>query len=77
MVIVPPYVGVPRVSHQFPTAALVVTVVIVFDVDVGVDDLPQDENNITASREKLKPNQINLFFNFRSYLINNSTFDLQ
>jgi hypothetical protein len=29
MVSVPPYFGVPRLSHQFPIAALVVTVVVV------------------------------------------------
>jgi hypothetical protein len=35
-VIVPPYCGVPRVSHQFPVAAVVVAVVVVGTVVLAV-----------------------------------------
>jgi len=77
---------VPRLSHQFPVAVVVVTVVVPVggmvyigvddDVVIGVDDdvsvevelevvdAEQDANNIAATNKKLKPNQINLFFNF-------------
>ena len=89
MVIVPPYCGVPRLSHQFPVEVVVtavvvdcavelvvmptidvdvvLVVVIIEVVDVGVDvvvDELQDANNIAVTINKLKPNQITLFFNF-------------
>jgi hypothetical protein len=83
IVIVPPYVGVPSESHQFPdvvvvvgvvevaavvlTAVAVVVVVVVVVVDVSVDtvvDVAQDTSSIAITNKKLKPNQINLFFNF-------------
>ena len=44
---------------------VVVLVVVVVDVGVVVVDLPQEASNIAATRKKLKPNQINLFFNLR------------
>lgn len=84
----PPYCGVPRLSHQLPVAVLVVAVVmgdvvvivtvedvvilvvdvvvIVFvidDVVVDVVDALQDVRSIATISKKLKPNQINLFFN--------------
>jgi hypothetical protein len=78
--IVPPYVGLPRLSHQFPVTVVVVAVVVggvvvvdvvVVDVVVGgvvvvdvVVDVAQDASNIAATSKKLKPNQINLFFIF-------------
>jgi nitrate/nitrite transporter NarK len=81
IVIVPPYVGVPSESHQFPDAVVVVgvvkvaavvvvvvaVVVVVVVVDVSVDavvDVVQDASSIAITNKKLKPNQINLFFNF-------------
>jgi hypothetical protein len=38
MVIVPPYLGLPRLSHQFPVVAVVVVVAVV-DVTVFVGDI--------------------------------------
>ena len=84
MVIVSPYCGVPRLSHQFPVTVVVVAVVgcvvtvvvvavfmvvvlVVEVVDVGADvvvDVAHDAISIAAINRKLKPNQINLFFNF-------------
>ena len=81
IVIVPPYVGVPSESHQFPDVVVVVgvvkvaavvvvvvaVVVVVVVVDVSVDavvDVAQDTSSIAITNKKLKPNQINLFFNF-------------
>jgi hypothetical protein len=86
-IIVPPYCGIPRLSHQFPVTAVVVGVVVVTiaavvvevavlvvvvvvvlvvaEIDVvDVFNVEQDDNSIAATRKKIKPNQINLFFNF-------------
>ena len=49
-------------------AILDVAVVIDADVDVVVDEL-QDASNITIIIERIKPKQINLFFNFILHFI--------
>jgi hypothetical protein len=53
------------------TAVLVVVVVVDVGMDVVVDvgmdvvvDVAQDASNIATTIKKLKPNHINLFFNF-------------
>jgi len=95
IVIVPPYCGVPRLSHQLPAivvvvvaivvGAVVAVVLVVVDVFVSVDvvddvavdvlvDVVQDAINIAAISKKLKPNQINLFFNFLLLLISHRHF---
>jgi len=88
---VPPYLGVPRLSHQFPVTEVVVVevvviglviveVVVVFVVVVvllvvvvvvtlEVVFVVQEASNIAATSNMLKPNQINLFFNFLLLLI--------
>ena len=43
---------------------VVVIVFVVDDVGADVVDVAQDVSNIAATSKKLKPNQINLFFNF-------------
>ena len=50
----------------FVVVVLVVVVVVVVVVMVVVDEVfvPQDASNIDATSNKLKPNQINLFFVF-------------
>jgi hypothetical protein len=53
------------------TAVLVVVVVdvgmdVVVDVGMDVVDVAQDASSIAATSKKLKPNHINLFFNFYS-----------
>ena len=45
---------------------VVVVLVVVVDVDVDVEDLLQDASSNEATSKKLKPNQINLFFNSNS-----------
>jgi hypothetical protein len=84
-VIVPPYCGVPRLSHQFPVTEVVVgvvviglvvvVVVVILVVDVvilvvvvavvlEVVFVVQEASSIAATNKMLKPNQINLFFNY-------------
>ena len=79
MVMVPWYVGVPRLSHQFPAAvvvvavvvavavvAFVVVVVLVVVVVIVVVDVVfevQDASNIAATSKTLRLNQINFVFN--------------
>jgi len=94
MVNLPPYCGVPRLSHQLPVEVVVTAVVVSCDVvlvvlaidvgvvlvvltievvDAGVDvvvDELQDANNIVVTINKLKPNQITLFFNFILHIYN-------
>ena len=44
---------------------MVVVVLVVAEIDVvDVFNVEQDDNSIAATRKKIKPNQINLFFNF-------------
>jgi hypothetical protein len=45
---------------------VVVVLVVVVDVAVEVVDLLQDASSKEATSKKLKPNQINLFFNSNS-----------
>jgi hypothetical protein len=60
IVMVPPDVGVPSEFHQCATVVVVVTGVV---VDVFVD-LLQAVSRTPAKSKKLKPKQINLFFNY-------------
>jgi hypothetical protein len=61
IVMVPPDVGVPSEFHQCATVVVVVTGVVVVDVFV---DLLQAVSRTPAKSKKLKPKQINLFFNY-------------
>jgi hypothetical protein len=61
IVMVPPAVGVPSEFHQCATVVVVVTGVVVVDVFV---DLLQEVSRTPAKSKKLKPKQINLFFNY-------------
>ena len=94
MVNLPPYCGVPRLSHQLPVEVVVTAVVVdcaaelvvltidvdvvlgvvtIEVVDVGVEvvvDELQDANNIAVTINKLKLNQITLFFNFILHIYN-------
>jgi hypothetical protein len=60
IVMVPPAVGIPSEFHQCATVVVVVTEVV---VDVFVD-LLQAVSRTPAKSKKLKPKQINLFFNY-------------
>jgi p-aminobenzoyl-glutamate transporter AbgT len=79
MFIVPPYCGLPYLSHQFPVALVVVAdvAVAVLVVDEIVDVVllvfvEQDANTMTVIINKLSNNQMNFFFIFHSfYLITN------
>ena len=82
IVIVPPYLGVPNLSHHFPVVVtdvvgLVVVVIAVVTFVVGVViwvvvvgvDLPQDVRRMAVSIKQLRPSRITFFFILPPFLL--------